>query len=347
MVQTVKARGIDVSYSQGRIDWDKVKADGIGFAILRCGYGDDLLSQDDAWFARNAAECERVGMPYGVYLFSYATTVKQAKSEAAHALRLLKGRRVTWPVFLDLEDPATSGRLKPKKLGDIVTAFCEAVEKAGYQPGVYASKNWFTTKLTDPRLDRWPRWVAQYNSECTYGGDYAVWQFTSKGTVDGIAGHVDRDLAYVDFGATPVDPAPRAIYRVRANGRWLPSVTDLEDYAGVVGQPVTDVAIKVTAGKVKYRVHVKNGRWLPYVTGYDTGDYVNGYAGIGKPIDAIEIVYTPPKGAGTIRAKYRVSPLKGGYWPWQFNADKNKKQGLDGYAGVLGVSIDRLQITLS
>ena len=142
----------------------------------------------------------------------------------------------------------------------------------------------------------------------------------------------------------PVDKAPVATYRVRAGGKWLPAVTDLKDYAGVVGQTITDVAIKVSSGSVKYRVHIKGGKWLPYVTGYSTTDHNNGYAGYGKAIDAIEVRYTPAKGAKSRKAKYRISPVKGGYWPWQTNADKSKT--MDGYAGAFGVTMDRLQITI-
>lgn len=152
--------------------------------------------------------------------------------------------------------------------------------------------------------------------------------------------------------ATPTKPAakpsapatPAVVYCVRTSGRWLPEVKGLADYAGLPGQPVTDVAIRVTGGSVKYRVHIKGGRWLPYVTGYNTADSANGYAGNGQTIDAIEIRFTPAKGATSRKAKYRVSPGKGGYWPWQTNADKSK--GMDGYAGAFGVSFDRLQITL-
>lgn len=142
----------------------------------------------------------------------------------------------------------------------------------------------------------------------------------------------------------PVDKAPTVTYRVRTGGRWLPAVTDLTDYAGIVGQAITDVAVKVSAGSVKYRVHIKGGGWLPYVTGYSTGDPINGYAGNGSVIDAIEVRYTPAKGAKSRKAQYRISPVKGGYWPWQRNADTSAD--MDGYAGAFGVAMDRLQIVV-
>ena len=153
--------------------------------------------------------------------------------------------------------------------------------------------------------------------------------------------------AHMTAAAKPVastDTVPVVQYRVRTGGRWLPEVKGLADYAGVPGKPITDVAIKVTGGSVKYRVHIKGGKWLPYVTGYNTADSANGYAGNGQTIDAIEIRFTPAKGAKSRKAKYRVSPGKGGYWPWQTNADKGK--GMDGYAGAFGVALDRLQVTI-
>lgn len=134
-------------------------------------------------------------------------------------------------------------------------------------------------------------------------------------------------------------------YRVRAGGVWYPAVKNLEDYAGSPGEVITDVAIKVSAGKVKYRVHVLDGDWLPYVTGYNINNHRNGYAGTGKPIDAIEVYYYTPNNIRPYKkAKYHVSPLNGSYWPWQY--DNEKTNGQDGYAGGFGAMMDRLQVEI-
>ena len=139
------------------------------------------------------------------------------------------------------------------------------------------------------------------------------------------------------------------LYRVRAGGKWYGEVNDLSDYAGVIGKPITDVAMKATAGRVRYRVHIKGGKWLPYVSGYNLSDYHNGYAGSGRQIDAVEIYYYTPdnivKEQGYYKAKYRVSPTSGGYYSWQYDNETSGNQ--DGYAGVFGKTIDRLQVTLS
>ena len=146
--------------------------------------------------------------------------------------------------------------------------------------------------------------------------------------------------------AAPVPtPAPAVYYRVRTQAHgWLPEVKGLADYAGYQDSPITDIAVRVTAGTVKYRVRVLGGGWLPYVTGCDINDSANGYAGNGKAVDAVEVYYSTPKGQTVRRAKYRVAPTGGGYYPWQY--DNETTGGQDGYAGSYGRKIGKLQITL-
>ncbi len=140
-------------------------------------------------------------------------------------------------------------------------------------------------------------------------------------------------------------PAPAVYYRVRTEAHgWLPEVKGLADYAGYKDSPITDIAIRVTEGTVKYRVHVLGGGWLPYVTGCNIQDSRNGYAGSGKAIDAVEVYYSTPKGKTVRKAKYRVSPVGGNYYPWQY--DNETAKGQDGYAGSYGRKIGKLQITL-
>lgn len=135
-------------------------------------------------------------------------------------------------------------------------------------------------------------------------------------------------------------------YKVRAGGKWYPEVHNLADYAGVRGKAITDIAIGVDKGSVKYRVHVKGGSWLPYVTGYNTSDGNNGYAGNGREIDAIEVYYNTPSAYankyGYKKAKYRVAVIGRDYYSWQY--DNEKGNGMDGYAGAFGRSMDRFQI---
>lgn len=143
---------------------------------------------------------------------------------------------------------------------------------------------------------------------------------------------------------------PIITYKVRVGGRWLPAVTNWDDYAGIKGKPITDIAIKASKGSVRYRVHLKGGNWLGYVTGYNTNDHIKGYAGCGLAIDAVDVYYTTPsdvrKSHGKpLKAKYRVSPVGGNYYSNQY--DNETRNGQDGYAGSFGKAIDRVQITLA
>lgn len=130
-------------------------------------------------------------------------------------------------------------------------------------------------------------------------------------------------------------------YCVKADGKTYPSVKNLADYAGVRGKAITDVAIMCNVGKVEYRVHVLGGKWLPYVSGFNWADPVNGYAGNGKPIDAIEVIYIALDGSSQ-KAQYRVSPVNGNYYDWQYNNETGG--GQDGYAGSFEKKVDRFQL---
>ena len=199
IIPNAKARGIDVSEHQGYINWDQVKKSDVSFAIIRCGYGDNYTSQDDKRWLYNVTECERLGIPYGVYLYSYAKTTEQARNEAEHVLRLISGRRLSYPVFYDLEDDKTTGTLSNDAILSIAQTFCTTIANAGYPVGVYANTYWFNTKLTNSYYDTLPKWVAQYNYQCEYQKEYMMWQCTSKGAVDGISGYVDLNFVFTDW----------------------------------------------------------------------------------------------------------------------------------------------------
>lgn len=185
---------IDVSAHQGVIDWEKVKPQ-IDGAILRCGYGMDKTNQDDQHFKRNADECTRLGIPFGVYIYSYADTVERVKSEAAHVLRLIKGYKLSYPVYLDLEENGTQTGAVER-----ANVFGDIIEKAGYWCGVYANTSWWNNHLKG--LDRFTKWVAQYYKECQYKGAHLdMWQYSCKGKVNGIKGDVDMNYCYRNFPA--------------------------------------------------------------------------------------------------------------------------------------------------
>ena len=185
--------GIDVSQYQGEIDWERVK-EHIDFAILRCGYG-----QDDPTFKRNADECTRLGIPFGVYLYSYATDERAALSEARHVMRLVKDYKMEYPVYLDLEDPRI-GRLTNEQIERNCRVWADELARNNYFPGFYASYYWWTSKLTGALFTRYTRWVARYAEELGAEG-FDMWQYTDKGFVEGINAPVDRNYAFRDFPA--------------------------------------------------------------------------------------------------------------------------------------------------
>ena len=140
----------------------------------------------------------------------------------------------------------------------------------------------------------------------------------------------------------PSNSNVNVFYRVKTiKHGWLSEVKNLEDYAGFENSPITDVAIRVDRGSIRYRVHVKGGNWLPYVNGYDINDSINGYAGNGKVIDAIEVYYyTPDDIRPYKKAKYKVNE-----YPWQYDNERTNNQ--DGYAGLFGTNIVKFQIVIA
>lgn len=215
-------RGIDVSEHQGSIDWRSVKNSGsVDYAIIRCGYGSDYAEQDDKQFLNNVRGCLDNGIPFGIYLYSYACSISMARSEARHAFRMLNKAGLgpldlDYPVYLDLEEQDASGqptgvinndnkvRLSNATLADIASAFCSEIEAAGYTAGVYANTNWWTNFLTGSTYNKWSKWVAQYNTVCTYDGIYDMWQAGSNAYVPGVNGKVDVNFDYLGAGGNYV-----------------------------------------------------------------------------------------------------------------------------------------------
>lgn len=180
---------IDVSEHNGRIDWEAIRPH-IDGAIIRCGYGDDYYYQDDDMWLRNVSECERLGIPYGVYLYSYATNAAHAKSEAAHALRLLEGHNPDYPVYFDSEENGTGG-----VAAECAEIFCSAMEEAGYDAGIYASLSWWHSYLDTST--RWSKWVAAWGTDIP-GMECDIWQYSSDGYIQGHPGRLDVNWCYIE-----------------------------------------------------------------------------------------------------------------------------------------------------
>lgn len=193
----VLARGIDVSGAQSKsVDWGTVKASGVQFAMIKAGYG-RYAKQIDSAYRINVEGCDKAGLPYGIYWYSYAQSGVEARIEAQTCLSIIQGCKPLYPVVIDIEDNSQSG-LSKTVMTDIVQGFCEEIQAAGYLPGWYTFAAWAQSRFEVGRLP-YDFWLAQWASAPTYHGSYGMWQYSNAGTVPGIPGAVDLDYAYVDY----------------------------------------------------------------------------------------------------------------------------------------------------
>ena len=228
-------KGIDVSVHNGKIDWQKVRAAGIDFAILRAGYG-RLASQRDNRFEENYAGAKAAGIPVGAYWYSYAMSEDEARLEADVFLSVIKGKQFEFPVYYDVEEKKQFD-LGKEKVSAIMRAFLERVESAGYFTGLYGCASSLTTHTADDIKSRYTIWLAHWCNQTNYSGAYGIWQHSEKGSVDGINGNVDLDICYKDF--------PTVIKNKGLNG-WAKSSTPAPD--------VLDTAtVTITIGNDTYK----------------------------------------------------------------------------------------------
>lgn len=203
--QKVSKQGIDVSSFQGEIDWQRVKADGIEFAMIRLGYrgyGTGRMMLDD-YYEANIQGALDAGLEVGVYFFSQAVSEEEAVEEAQVVLENIRNYHVTYPIIYDAEeipsDTARTDGLTVRQLTDNAIAFCEYVEAAGYQSMIYSNKRWLLTKLDLERLIDYDVWFAGYINIPEYPYDFKMWQYTESGSVDGIEGNVDMNISFMDY----------------------------------------------------------------------------------------------------------------------------------------------------
>jgi len=191
--------GIDVSKWNGNINWAAVKNSGVSFAIIRCGYrgsSTGALIQDPKFYA-NIKGAQAAGIKVGVYFFTQAVNEVEAVEEASMVLNMISGYGLQMPVYIDTE--GSGGRADGIDKGTrtaVCKAFCATIQNGGKTAGIYASKSWFEGKLSVSALNGYKIWLAQYATKPTYGGRYDMWQYTSKGAVGGINGHVDLNILY-------------------------------------------------------------------------------------------------------------------------------------------------------
>ena len=193
-------KGIDVSKHNGVIDFQKVKAAGYDFVIIRAGYGKSA-TQKDAMFDLNYAKAKAAGLDVGAYWYSYALSFDEGRAEAMACLECIKNKAFEYPIYFDLEESKQFAKGKTF-CSDLVKTFCGELEKAGYFAGLYTSKSILETMIDDSVKNRFTIWCAQWNSKCTYQGNYGIWQKSETGRINGINGNVDLDESYLDFPKT-------------------------------------------------------------------------------------------------------------------------------------------------
>ena len=197
--------GIDISVYQGTIDWAKVSKSGVDFAMIRAGYrgyGDKGVLVEDSMFSKNVLGAKTNKIDIGIYFYTQAINVEEAKEEAKFVVNLIKkyGIDVKYPIAIDTElSPTGTGRadsISKEKRTEIVKAFCETIKQLGYKPMVYASKYWLYDNLNVQQISQYDTWLAHYTDKTDYKYSYTMWQYTSTGNVDGITGNVDKSYCY-------------------------------------------------------------------------------------------------------------------------------------------------------
>lgn len=368
-------KGIDVSVWNGNIDWSAAKND-IQFAILRAGYGRDI-SQKDTRFEQYYAGCKANGIKVGAYWYNYAVTVEDARNEANACLKALAGKKFDLPIWYDVEENATL-KTGVTNVSNIIKAFCEIIEAAGYKVGVYSFYSALKNNISAEIRNKYDIWVAHVgnNGSALGATDYSlktIWQYSWTGRVAGIGGDVDMDWCYKDYEEKKeekpiekpaekkeekkeekpktttkpketVKPAEKQIdvFYKACIGTWLPEVKNYNDvnddgYAGIERYQISGFCAKSSEGKLRYRVHLKNGGWLSWIDQYNQFDWSNGCAGLyGRVIDGLQMELV---GVPGYQVEYRVSPVAGkAYYPWV--------KGLADYAGLYGQSIDKIQVRI-
>ena len=334
------ARGIDVSNFQGTIDWNQAKAAGIEFAILKVG---PVYGKPDLTFERNATECERLGIPYGVYYYSYARSVADANIEADRTLAWLGGHHPSLPVYYDLEDNyiLQDPNFSKDKLAQIAQTFCNRMEAVGFKSGIYANLNWFNNYLNSPSLSGYDHWVAQYNWRCDYAGSYSFWQYSSSGNVPGVNGRCDMNYCFNGSFLNVDDGKMHIQYEAHvSNIGWMSSKRD-GSTAGTTGQSKAVEDLKVSIlnpeedGSVQIDAHVSGIGWQ----GWDTPSASEGgTTGQGRAVEAVRLRLTGSL-AKDYDVCYRVHASNIGWMAWAKDGEE---------AGTTGMScsLEAVQIKL-
>lgn len=187
--------GIDISKWNKEVNLQLASQE-IDYVIIRCGYtslSDGINTKEDPYFKQNVKQCEDLSIPYGIYYYSLARDATQAKKEADFVTALLDDKTPDLGVFIDLEDEEFQEDLSNDTLTTIATTFLENIPNQN-KKGIYANHHWWTTKLTDKKLDNYIKWKAHYNNDPVLEDEYQILQYSETGSVKGIIGNVDLNI---------------------------------------------------------------------------------------------------------------------------------------------------------
>ena len=194
--------GIDVSLFQKEIDWEKVKASGVEFVMIRVGYRsikDGKIRMDNR-FKEYLKGAKDAGLEVGVYFFSQARSADEAVEEAKYVIRHIRGKGITMPVAYDMEylEGDRISDLTAEERTEAADAFCSIIEQNDLQPIVYGNPTWFVESIDKEYLEKYPTWLAHYTENTGYEGDFSMWQYSETGKIDGIKKKVDLDILFVE-----------------------------------------------------------------------------------------------------------------------------------------------------
>ncbi len=267
-------KGIDVSVYNGTVDWNAVKAKKMTFAMIKTGDGKDVgRSEDvDAQFEANYAGAGNAGLKRGVYHVCCTTTVSGARAEARYCLKILRGRPLEYPVAYDMEMPGTFAMGKARVTA-IARAFCEEIEKAGYQPMIYSSASYLSRYFNWKKLDGVKIWVAHYGvKRPAFSGEWSIWQYSATGRITGASntnGHTDLNLSRME-APTRIRLAKKKItlkkgraYQIKytlSPGSYTPKITFRSSQRSVASVTQTGRVKAKKKGTTKITVRTQNGK---------------------------------------------------------------------------------------
>lgn len=228
-------KGIDVSQWQGNIDFNAVKKSGIDFVIIRAGYGREI-SQKDPYFEQNYKRAKSAGLNVGAYWYSYAISESDAKKEAQTCMQVISGKTFEYPIYFDLEEQFQFAK-GTIFCSSLVRAFCDTLNAAGYYSGLYISRSPLQNYIAADVKEKYPLWIAEYNSTLNYSGKYGIWQNSDKGRINGISGNVDTDISHVDYPS------------IIKNGGYNGFSNDVTNSKPVNKKSTDEIAKEVIAGK--------------------------------------------------------------------------------------------------